>query len=322
MESGESAAGRRTARCARWSPRRGSRGPASSPSRRSRSRSAPAARAGGGGEASPRCTDSTAAQSCWFVRSQNSTAYAGSVSGRANSHWHSTSVRSAAQRHEPVRQDVVRVQPTSAGSGTRPTYVTVRGSTPGSVTAPGPDAPSKRHRLGVRLAGPSCRRPRRPGRCRCRPDVGDGDRAQLRMDHRAVVALVVVLRDQLPVGRDLVAVGGVDVQPLRAVRRDVVVELADERRRTVSAPPAAFTNSQPCQSTTGSRLQAPRRPCRSPAPSPARPRSEPSSRYAHPWYGQTIARAVRPPCPTGSSSCPRCRHTLANARTVSSPDRP
>jgi hypothetical protein len=44
------------------------------------------------------------------------------------------------------------------------------------------------------------------------------------VDQRAVIALVVVLRDDLPVGRDLVGVAGFDFEPGRVVRRDELVE--------------------------------------------------------------------------------------------------
>ena len=79
----------------------------------------------------------------------------------------------------------------------------------------------------------------------------------------------------------------------------------------------ALTNSQPCHSRTGTST--------SPYPSGSKsgtPRialavaSDPSSRYAHPWYGHTMLPLVAVP-PSGRSSCPRCRHTFANARTPS-----
>src|SRR2546423_2385270 len=47
---------------------------------------------------------------------------------------------------------------------------------------------------------------------------------------------------------------------------------------------------------------------------PGAVRRVPSSRYDQPWYGHTTARCVAVP-PTGSSSWPRWRQTLANART-------
>ncbi len=55
------------------------------------------------------------------------------------------------------------------------------------------------------------------------------DLAQLGVDQRAVVALVVVLEQHLPVRRHLVVVPGAQVQPLGRVRADDVVEGAEVR---------------------------------------------------------------------------------------------
>jgi hypothetical protein len=57
--------------------------------------------------------------------------------------------------------------------------------------------------------------------------LGRAHLAQLRVDHRAVVALLVVLDDHLPVGGDLVLVGGQDLEPGRVVGRDDVLQRAD-----------------------------------------------------------------------------------------------
>ncbi len=70
------------------------------------------------------------------------------------------------------------------------------------------------------------------------PALGRADLAQLGVDHRAVVALVVVLGEDLPVGRDHVFVAAGHPQPLRFVGGDHRVEggqrLVERRRPTRS----------------------------------------------------------------------------------------
>ena len=80
--------------------------------------------------------------------------------------------------------------------------------------------------------------------------------AQLGVDVRAVEALLVVLDDDLPVGRDLVRVGRPDDEALGLVRSD---ERARSRRRyspTAGALPETLTITQPCHSSTRDRDEA------------------------------------------------------------------
>ena len=82
--------------------------------------------------------------------------------------------------------------------------------------------------------------------------VRRGDLAQLRVDQRAVVALVVVLGDHLPVRRDLVGVPVGEHQRRRVVRRDELGQVAEVARRTAAprrgpAGAARARTPSPCQ---------------------------------------------------------------------------
>ena len=66
-----------------------------------------------------------------------------------------------------------------------------------------------------------------PSKSMFSPLCGRADPGELRVDRRAVVALLVVLGDHLPVGRELVGVGRHGDQVLGPVRRDDLVEPGD-----------------------------------------------------------------------------------------------
>ena len=78
------------------------------------------------------------------------------------------------------------------------------------------------------------------------------DPGQLGMDRRAVVALLVVLGDDLPVGGELVGVARDDRQVFGAVRRRRPPRAGDVRRRSRRPHRWRSTNNQPCQLTSRS----------------------------------------------------------------------
>ena len=134
-----------------------------------------------------------------------------------------------------------------------------------------------------------------------------------------MVALLVVLGDHLPVGGQLVGVPVDDDQVLRPVRRDDV--LPDPRRGRRTRRPRRWGRR------TASRASSPAAARRARTASASKPstfekcgalRRLPSSRYDHEWYGHTMLRPLVVAL-HASSSWPRCRQVLANARTVSSP---
>ena len=116
------------------------------------------------------------------------------------------------------------------------------------------------------------------------------DPAQLGVDGRAVVALVVVLGEDLPVrGRVVARAGprspGVPARTARPARP----AWPAPRPASPPGPPEASTNTRPCHSVTGS-CGRPHWPKSNPGcrRKPAAPRSSPSSEYVHAWYGQMI----------------------------------
>ena len=122
-----------------------------------------------------------------------------------------------------------------------------------------PRRPRQRH--GGRLR-PSATSSRRAARGPCQPPIHmplavvvlaarrRADAAQLRVDGRAVVALVVVLDDQLPVRRQLVVVGGADDEALGLVARRRAARCRRGTRRPAAPCPTALTKTQPCHSST------------------------------------------------------------------------
>ena len=185
---------------------------------------------------SPRCTDSHAAQSWRFVRSQKSTAKDGSKPGTAmvsgaNSHWHSTTVRRA-------RRVPCGASSRSRGAGSRACSAAGRCSRSAGVATPCSRRsgvvgdPPQRHRDRVRHevlppADPEAVVPEVVLAARRRADL-----AQLGVDVRAVEALLVVLDDELPVRRQLVGVRGADDEPLGLVVGDVAAPRRRGTRRT------------------------------------------------------------------------------------------
>ena len=121
----------------------------------------------------------------------------------------------------------------------------------------GPVAAVERHRLGVVDELHPAALPRPVGRV-VATEVVRRQLVELRVDPRAVVALAVVLGDELPVGVDLVRLRVRDAQ-----RREVEpVEMRPRGRR--ARPPAAgasgsrLTNTKPCQSRASDRDEAER----------------------------------------------------------------
>ena len=187
------------------------------------------------GLASPRCTDSHAAQSCLLVMSQKSTA------PRASG-WSSLSRppgvdvpgaldpgAARRERHHPVCHHVVGV------GGDEKVGQQVEVLHPHRVDARQwrrGELARQRHR-GHPVT--QVHRPADPraGQVVVVAGVRGRHRAQLRVDERAVVALVVVLRDHLPVRGDLVGVTVGERQRPAVVRRQDALQLAEvlvERR--------------------------------------------------------------------------------------------
>ena len=220
------------------------------------------------------------------------------------------------ERHQPVRHDVVRVQAEQHVREDREVddrAQLIRGQAAKRHAA---TVPVERHgRRAVAQRHPAAD-PRPAGRVvlatarRAHP-------AQLRVDHRAVIALVVVLGEDLPVRGRVVAVLRDRDQPRWLVRRD------DLRR----ARPAAAARPR-----RRSRRRAPARATRRPASAAAARRRGRSRAHREIRVRRAARRTARTPRrgrgrrwpsrwpsePQGSSSWPRCRQVLANARTTPS----
>ena len=190
---------------------------------------------------------------------------------------------------------------------------------PSSAIATPAAAPVERHRLGLVAQVHPAADPVAAG-VDVLPALGRADPAQLGVDHRAVVALLVVLDDDLPVGRHLVLVRAVVTdEPLRAVRRDDVLERAEVVGERTGRDRTGSTNTQPCHSRTGTGDEpelAGVEPC-DVAEARGRPQRCRRGGRSTRGRGRRCCCGRRRP-PQGSSSCPRCRQALANPRSTPS----
>ena len=275
------------------------------------------------GLARPRCTDSQAAQSCRFVMSQNSTAPAASGADAVGVGHHQPGAldpgAARRERQHPVGHHVVGVRRDQQVRQQVRGTPRASGSTPGSgVAASSPVSDIVGHPVAQvhRAADPGA------GQVVVVARVRRAHLAELRVDQRAVVALVVVLGDHLPVRGDLV---GVPVGEHQRARRRTARPAGPSSPRCsandgTSALPSgcsACPNTQPCQTATGSST----RPC-SVGVERRRPRGSRGARPAT-RRGRRSTRGRGTGCcaaadvsPSGSSSWPRCRQVFANIRSA------